>query len=58
MKIEGFKEGKAGSETWNQCKEKVSGILKSKLKIKNVKIERAQRIPKGKKVIAKANSVP
>lgn len=58
LKIEGVKEGKAGNETRNQYREKVSGILKSKLEIKNVKIERAQRIPKRKKVITKTNPVP
>lgn len=58
MKIEGVKEGKAGNETRNQCREKVSGILKFKLEIKNVKNERAQRIPKRKKVITKTNPVP
>ena len=33
------------NETWDQCKEKVSSILKSKLKINNVNIEQVYRIP-------------
>ena len=38
-------EEETGNETWNQWKEKVSNILKSKLKINKVKIEQAHRIP-------------
>ena len=45
LRIEGIEEEDADNETWDQCKEKVSSILKSKLKINNIKIERAHRIP-------------
>ena len=50
MRIEGFKEEEeADNETWDQCKKKASSILKSKLKINNVKFERAHRIPRRKR---------
>ena len=49
MRIESVEEVEADNETWDQCKEKVSSILKSKLKINNVKIERAHRIPTKKR---------
>ena len=49
MRIEGVEEEKADNETWDQCKEKVSSISKSKLKINNVKIERAHRISRRKR---------
>ena len=43
LRIEGFEEEEeeeTDNETWDQCEEKVSSILKSKnLKIYNVKIE-------------------
>ena len=49
MRIEGVEEKEAENKTWDQCKEKVSSILKSKLKINNVKIERAHGIPRRKR---------
>ena len=49
MRIESVEEEEAENQTWDQCKEKVSSILKSKLKINNVKIERANRIPRRKR---------
>ena len=49
MRIEDVEKEEADNETWNQCKEKVSSILKSKLKINNVKIERTHRIPRRKR---------
>ena len=48
LRIEGVEE-EADNETWDHCKEKVRSILKSKLKISNVKIERAHRIPRRKR---------
>ena len=45
LRTEGVEEEEVNNETWNQCKEKVSTILKSKLKINNVKLERDHRIP-------------
>ena len=47
--IDGVDKEEAEKETWDQCKEKVSSMLKSKLKINNVKIERAHRIPRRKR---------
>ena len=49
LRIEGVEEEEADNKTWDQCKKKVSGILRSKLKINNVKIERAYRIPRRKR---------
>ena len=49
MRIEGFEEEEVDNETWDQCKEKIRSILKSKLKIYNVKIERSHRIPRRKR---------
>ena len=47
-RIEGVEE-EADDKNWDQCKEKVSIILKSKLKINNVKIDLAHRIPRRKR---------
>ena len=58
MRIEGVDEKEAESKTWDQRKEKVSSILKSKLKINNAKIERARGVPKGKEAITKTILVP
>ena len=60
LRIEGFEEEEeADNETWNQCEEKVSSILKSKnLKIYNVKIEQDHIISRKKAAITKANLVP
>ena len=49
LRIEGVEEEEAENETWNQSKEKVSSILKPKLEINNVKIERVHRIPRIKR---------
>ena len=49
MRIESVEEEEADNKTWDQCKEKVSSIFKSKLKINNVKIEQAHRIPRRKR---------
>ena len=50
MTIESVEEEEeADNENWHQCKEKVSSILKSKLIISNVKIERVHRIPRRKR---------
>ena len=50
LRIEGVeKEEEANSETWIQCKEKLSIILKARLKINNVKIQQAHRIPRTKR---------
>ena len=49
MRIKSVEEEEADNETWDQCKEKVSSILKSKLKLNNVKIERAHRKPRRKR---------
>ena len=47
MRIEGVvEEEEADNETLDQYKEKVSNILKFKLKRSNVKLERAHRIPR------------
>ena len=48
-RIEGIEE-EAYDKNWDQCKEKVSIILKSKLKINNVKIDRTHRIPRRKRI--------
>ena len=48
MRIEGVKEEEADKETWDKCKEKCS-ILKSKLKINNLKIERTDIVPRRKR---------
>ena len=45
LRTKGVEEEEVNNETWDQCKEKVSTILKSKLKINNVKLERDHRIP-------------
>ena len=60
LRIEGFEEEEeADNETWDQCEEKVSSILKSKnLKIYNVKIEQDHIISRKKAAITKANLVP
>ena len=61
LRIEGFEEEEeeADNETWDQCEEKVSSILKSKnYKIYNVKIEQDHIISRKKAVITKANLVP
>ena len=60
LRIEGFEEEEeADNETWDQCEEKVSSILKSKnLKICNVKIEQDHIISRKKAAITKANLVP
>ena len=47
-RIEGVEEDD-DDENWDQCKEKISIILKSKLKINHVKIDRAHRIPRRKR---------
>ena len=60
LRIEGFEEEEeADNETWDQCEEKVSSILKSKnYKIYNVKIEQDHIISRKKAAITKANLVP
>ena len=60
LRIEGVEEEEeAENETWDQCEEKVSSILKSKnLKIYNVKIEQDHIISRKKAAITKANLVP
>ena len=60
LRIEGFEEEEeADNETWDQCEEKVSSILKSKnFKIYNVKIEQDHIISRKKAAITKANLVP
>ena len=55
MRIEGVEEKEAENKTWDQCKEKVSSILKSKLKISNAKIERARGVPGRKRSHNKDN---
>ena len=45
LRTEGVEEEEVNNETWDQCKEQVSTILKSKLKINNVKLERDHIIP-------------
>ena len=55
MRIEGVDEKEAESKTWDQCKEKVSSILKSKLKVNNAKIKRARGVPKRKRSHNKDN---
>ena len=49
MRIEGVEDEEADSEIWDQCEEKVSSMLKSKLNINNLKIERAHKTPRRKK---------
>ena len=62
LRIEGFEEEEeeeTDNETWDQCEEKVSSILKSKnYKIYNVKIEQDHIISRKKAAITKANLVP
>ena len=61
LRTEGFEEEEeeADNETWDQCEEKVSSILKSKnYKIYNVKIEQDHIISRKKAAITKANLVP
>ena len=56
--IEGVaEEEEADDENWNQSKEKVSSISKSKLKVDNVKIEQSLRLPRRKRSIARTNLV-
>lgn len=39
-------EEEADDENWDQCKEKISSIIESKLKINKVKIKQAHRVPR------------
>ena len=48
LRIEGVEE-EEDNETWNQYKENISIILKSKPKINNVNVERVHRIPRRKR---------
>ena len=59
LRIEGVAEEQeeADDENWNQSKEKVSSISKSKLKVDNVKIEQSLRLPRRKRSIARTNLV-
>ena len=58
LRSKGVEHKEGDDEIWDQRKEKVNSILKSKHKINNVKIERAQIIPRRKEAIAKAHLVP
>ena len=50
LRIEAVEEEEPDCETWDdQCKEKVSSILKSKLKLNNVKIKQSHRKPRRKR---------
>ena len=49
LRIENVEEKEAEDENWDQCKDKISSILKSKLKINNVRIERAHSILRRKR---------
>ena len=58
LRIEGVaEEEEVDDENWNQSKEKVSSISKSKLKVNNVKIEQSLRLPRRKRSIARTNLV-
>ena len=51
LRAEGVEEEEeTDNETSDQCKEKVSSILKSKLKINNLKTDRVHRIPRRKRI--------
>ena len=58
LRIEGVEEGEANNKIWDQCREKVSSTLKSKLKINNIKIEWVHRIPRRNRCHNKKNLVP